>query len=63
LGSNTHSVSGIMSAHWLGTELRHISQGSMGFLPSQSHRMKERMAFRQGDSPPVARATPVSPSD
>jgi len=63
LGSNTHSVSGIMSAHWLGTELRHISQGSIGFLPSQSHRMKERMAFRQGDPPPVARATPVSPSD
>ena len=62
LGSNTHSVSGIMSAHWLGTELRHISQGSIGFLPSQSHRMKERMAFRQGDSPPIALTTPVSPS-
>ena len=63
LGSNTHSVSGIMSAHWLGTELRRVSQGSIGFLPSQSHRMKERMASHQVDSPPVTRATPVSPSD
>jgi hypothetical protein len=63
LGSNTHSVRGIMSAHWLGTELRLISQGSIGFLPSQSHRMKERMASREVDSPPVTRATPVSPSN
>lgn len=62
LGSNSHSVSGIMSAHWHGTELRSISQGSIGFLPSQSHRMKERMASRQV-APPVTRATPVSPSD
>jgi hypothetical protein len=63
LGSNTHSVSGIMSAHWLGTELPLISQRSVGFLPSQSRRMKERVASRQGESPPVTRATPVSPSD
>jgi len=58
LGSNAHSVSGIMSAHWDGTELRLISQGSIGFLPSQAHRMKERMVSRQVDSPPVTRATP-----
>ena len=44
LGSNAHSVSGIMSAHWHGTEQRIISQGSMCFLPSQSRLMKERMA-------------------
>jgi len=56
LGSNAHSVSGIMSAHWHGTELRNISQGSMCFLPSQSRLMK-RMASRQVDSPPVTLAT------
>lgn len=61
LGSNAHSVSGIMSPHWHGTELRYISHGSMGFLPSQSRLMKERMAPRQVDSPPVARATADSP--
>src|SRR6267143_1473220 len=29
LGSNSHSVSGIMSAHWYGEELRRISEAAM----------------------------------
>jgi hypothetical protein len=47
LGSNSHSVSGIMSAHWNGTELRNISEGSMCFLPSQSRVLRDRLGSRQ----------------
>lgn len=61
LGSNSHSVSGIMSANWHGTELRNISEGSMCFLPSQSRRMRERLGSHQLDSPPITGATAVSP--
>lgn len=60
LGSNLHSVSGIMSAHWHERELQIISQGSMCFLPSQSRLMKERLSSRPFDSPGVSPATAVS---
>jgi len=46
LGSNSHSVSGIMSAHWYGEELRRISEAAMFFAPSQSRMMRDRVASR-----------------
>jgi hypothetical protein len=49
LGSNSHSVSGIMSAHWYGEELRRISEGAMLFAPSQSRKMMDRVSSRQLD--------------
>jgi hypothetical protein len=49
LGSNSHSVSGIMSAHWYGEELRRISEAAMFFAPSQSRMMRDRVASRQVD--------------
>ncbi len=57
LGSNSHSVSGIMSAHWYGGELRRISEGAMLFTPSQSRTLRERLEPRKGDTPVVTRAT------
>jgi hypothetical protein len=42
LGSNSHSVSGIMSAHWNVEELRQISQRTMFFSPSQPSLMRDR---------------------
>jgi hypothetical protein len=59
LGSNSHSVSGIMSAHWYGEELRRISEAAMFFAPSQSRMMRDRVASRQVDVPPVTRGTAV----
>ena len=47
LGSNSHSVSGIMTAHWDGTELRRISEGNMCFLSRQSQVIKDRMHTRE----------------
>ena len=36
LGSNSHSVSGIMSPHWNDEELRRISEGTLLFLSGES---------------------------
>jgi hypothetical protein len=57
LGSRSHTVSGIMSAHWNGDELRRISEGNMFFTPSQSRMLRDRVDSRQTDSPTVTRAT------
>ena len=57
LRSNSHSVSGIMSAHWYGGELRRISEGAMFFTPSQSRTLREQLEPRKGDIPVVTRAT------
>ena len=57
LGSRSHTVSGIMSAHWNGDELRRISEGTMFFTPSQSRMLRDRVDSRQTDSPTVTRAT------
>ena len=57
MGSSSHSVSGIMSGHWYGDELRRISQAAMFFAPSQSRMMRDRVASRQVDVPAVARET------
>lgn len=47
LGSNSHSVSGIMCAHWSDKELRNISEGAMLFVPAQSRIMRNRLGARQ----------------
>jgi hypothetical protein len=57
LGSNSHSISGIMSAHWYGEELRQISEAAMLFAPSQSQMMRDRVASRQVDVLAVTRGT------
>ena len=57
LGSNSHTVSGIMSAHWNGEGLRRISEGTMFFAPNHSRLMRDRMGSRQVDVRAVTRAT------
>jgi hypothetical protein len=47
LGSNSHSVSGIMCAHWNYEELRNIAEGVMWFIPAQSRRMRDRLRDRR----------------
>ena len=47
LGSNSHSVSGIMCAHWSDKELRNISEGAMSFDPAQSRIMRTQLRARQ----------------
>jgi hypothetical protein len=54
LGSNSHSVSGIMSAHWHGEELRRISEATMLFTPSQSRTLKDRLQFPRANIPVMA---------
>ncbi len=58
LGSNSHSISGIMCAHWSDKALRNVSEGAMSFVPSQSKIMRDRLRARQSgrlDLEPVAR--------
>jgi hypothetical protein len=59
LGSKSHAVSGIMSAHWNGEELRRISEGTMFFTPNQSRLMRDRMGSHQVDIPAGMRASAV----
>lgn len=47
LGSNTHSVSGIMSPHWNGPELLRISEGNLLFLPNECQKLRERLRLRK----------------
>jgi hypothetical protein len=56
LGSNSHSVSGIMSAHWYGDELRRISQASMLFTSNQSRVLRDRLQSPEADIPVVTLA-------
>jgi hypothetical protein len=63
LGSKSHTVSGIMSAHWNGEELRKISEGVMFFAPNQSRLMRDRVGSRQVDVPAVARVTGPLPRE
>jgi hypothetical protein len=62
LGSNSHSVSGIMSAHWHGEELRRISEATMLFTPSQSRKLRNRLEPPKADIPVVTRATAREPA-
>lgn len=56
LGSNSHSVSGIMSPHWNDEELRRISEGTLLFLSGESHRLRERLQARKVDLTAAAEA-------
>jgi len=47
LGSNSHSVSGIMCARWDAEQLRNVSEGRMSFAASESRQMRERVFTRQ----------------
>jgi hypothetical protein len=57
LGSKSHTVSGIMSAHWSSEELRKISEGAMFFTPSQSSLMRGRVSAGHIDVPAYTRAS------
>jgi hypothetical protein len=61
LGSNSHSVSGIMSAHWYGEDLRRISEAAMLFTPSQARMLRDRLESHKVDIPFVTRATGRGP--
>jgi hypothetical protein len=60
LGSKSHTVSGIMSAHWSGEELRKISEGTMLFNPSQSWLMRSRVSAGHIDVPAYTHASSAS---
>jgi hypothetical protein len=49
LGSNSHSLSGIMCAHWNYDQLRNIGEGATSFIPSQSKIMRNRLSVRQSE--------------
>ena len=49
LGSNTHSVSGIMCAQWNYDQLRNVAEGIMSFLPSEVRIMQDRLRARQSE--------------
>jgi hypothetical protein len=64
LGSNSHSLSGIMCAHWNYDQLRNIAEGAMSFVPWQSKIMRDRLRARQSgrlDLSPVSRQQKISP--
>ena len=44
LGPHSHSVTGVMRAHWGSNELRCIDMGALYFLPEQGKRMRARIA-------------------
>jgi hypothetical protein len=43
LGTNSHSVIGLMRAHWGFKELEEVSQGTLLFDPQEARRMAERL--------------------
>jgi hypothetical protein len=64
LGSNSHSLSGIMCAHWNYDQVRNIAEGVMSFIPSQSRMMRDRLRARQSgrlDLSSVPRQQKISP--
>jgi hypothetical protein len=58
LGSNSHSVSGIMCARWDAEQLRNVAEGRVSFAPSESRRMREHVYSRQSAQ---AKLAPVAP--
>lgn len=44
LGLHSHSVSGVMRAHWGRDELQRMEMGTLLFLPEQGKRMRARIA-------------------
>jgi hypothetical protein len=60
LGSNSHSLSGIMCARWDAEQLRNVAEGSMSFAASESRLMRERVFTRQSAQ---AKLAPVAPQE
>jgi hypothetical protein len=58
LGSNSHSLSGIMCAHWEAEQLRSVAEGLMSFAPSESRLMRERVFTRQRAQTKLAPGAP-----
>lgn len=56
LGTNSHSVAGIMHAHWTAQELASIPLGRLVFLDKEARAMKERLFA--GQQPPQE-ASPI----
>jgi hypothetical protein len=46
LGTNSHSSSGLMRAHWTGEDLAMASKGNLRFSQEQSLRITNRLARR-----------------
>ena len=44
LGANSHSINGLMCAHWGNTELHHIESEDFYFLPQEAKRMRSRIS-------------------
>jgi hypothetical protein len=44
LGSKAHALDGIMEARWEAAEFRRINLGTLGFMPDQGRRIRERIA-------------------
>ena len=51
LGSSSHSLSGIMCAHWNYDQLRNVGEGSMSFIPLPSKIMQKRLRVRLMSTP------------
>jgi hypothetical protein len=48
LGSNSHSASGIMAAHWKAEELQRLGRGCLSFTSEQASRMRARIDEQDG---------------
>ena len=65
LGSNSHSIAGIMCAHWNSEQLKNIAEGAMNFVPAQSKIMRARVRdvqarrLAQAPTPQEAKISPV----
>jgi hypothetical protein len=62
LGSNSHSVAGIMCAHWNEKELLNISHGAMWFVSAQSRIMQDRLCKRHSERMDLTAVVPDSSS-
>jgi hypothetical protein len=60
LGSNAHSVSGIMRAHWEGDELRRIAMGNLWFVPQQANLMRGKARRLESADQSMERKSPTS---
>lgn len=60
LGSNSHSLNGIMCGRWEAEQLRSVAEGGMSFTPFESRVMRERLLTRQSAQ---AKLVPVAPQE
>jgi hypothetical protein len=60
LGTNAHSVSGLMRAHWEDEELRRIAMGNLWFLPQQANLMRGKARRWKSAEQSMERKSPTS---